>query len=133
MTRSGDAAVAAGRLRKANQFFDAAEDVGELADDEAEVRDAVVTLLVHAGIAAADSICCKTLGEYALGNESHDEAVRLLARVRNPDGRALSQALSRLLSLKTKAGYTHRSVTAVEHRRAERAAEQLVTAAREMR
>ena len=129
MTRSGDASIAAGRLSKANQFFNAAQDIGDLADDEAEVRDATVTLLVHAGIAAADAICCKALGEYALGNESHDEAVRLIAKV-NPDGRELSNALRRLLSMKTKAGYAHRPVTADEHKRAERAAEQLVSAAR---
>ena len=52
MSRPCDATIADGRLRKAKEFLQAAADVGELADDEAEVRDAVVTLLVHAGIAA---------------------------------------------------------------------------------
>ena len=130
MSRRCDETTAAGRLRKANQFFEAAEVVGDLADDEADVRDAVVTLLVHAGIAAADVICCKALGLFAIGSESHNEAVTLLARVRHPDGKQLSRRLGQLLSVKTKAGSTHRSVTAAEYRRAQRATEQLVRAAR---
>jgi hypothetical protein len=130
MTRPCDDAVMKGRLRKASQFFQAAADIDELADDEAEVRDAVVTLLVHAGIAAADVICCKVLREFTVGSESHSEAVQLLAKVRNPDGKQLSTRLSQLLGVKTKAGYTHRSVTATERKQAQRAAEQLVEAAR---
>ena len=132
MTRPCDKAVAAGRMRKANQFLDAAETVGDLADDEAEVRDAVVTLLVHAGIAAADVICCKALGQHAIGGGSHDEAVRLLARVQQPDGKELSKRLGQLLGLKTKAGYTHRSVSATDRKTAKRAAENLVQAARDL-
>lgn len=130
MSRPCDPAIAAGRLRKAGQFFDAADDISDLADDEAEVRDAVATLLVHAGIAAADSICCKALGQYALGSQDHNEAVTLLATVRQPDGKALAQALRRLLAIKTKAGYTHRSVSAAELKQVQRAAKQLVDAAR---
>jgi hypothetical protein len=130
MSRPADAAIAAGRLAKATQFFDAANDIGDLADDEEDVRDAVVTLLVHAGIAAADAICAKRLGEYALGSDAHTEAVELLEKVVDPDGRALAKSLSRLLGMKTKAGYTHRPVTVEERKRAERAAAQLVEAAR---
>lgn len=130
MIRRCDDTITSGRMRKAIQFLDAAQVVGNLADDEEAVRDAVVTLLVHAGIAAADVICCKTLGEYALGAEGHDEAARLLARVRQPDGKALSNSLSRLLSVKTKAGYFYRPVSAEDRKRAERAAADLVAAAR---
>ncbi|HTE61475.1 MAG TPA: hypothetical protein VK631_14080 [Solirubrobacteraceae bacterium] len=132
MTRTGDDAVAAGRLRKANQFLEAAENIGDLADEEAEVSDAVVTLLVHAGIAAADVICCKALGQFAIGSDSHTEAAKLLGKVRQPDGKELAKRLSQLLGVKTKAGYTHRSVTAEERKRALRSAEQLVAAARAM-
>ena len=48
------AATRAGRLRKAEQFIDAASTVAALADNESDVRDACVTLLVHGGIASAD-------------------------------------------------------------------------------
>ncbi len=132
MSRSCNDSVAAGRLKKANQFLQSAEDIGELADDEAEVRDAVVTLLVHAGIAAADVICCKSLGRYAIGGESHSEAIELLKQVREPDGKELAKGLSKLLDVETKAAYTHRSVTVAERKRAERAADDLVQAARDL-
>lgn len=132
MPRRCDDAVSAGRMEKANQFIKSAEDIGELADDEAEVRDAVVTLLVHAGIAAGDVICCKTIGQYAIGGGRHDEAVALLRTVTNPDGPLLARRLGQLLSVKTKAGYTHRSVTVDERKRASRAANDLVEAARRL-
>jgi hypothetical protein len=73
-TRPCDDAVTDGRLRKAEQFWEAAEITREFADDEAEVGDAYVTLCVHAGVAAADVICCVALGEHASG-EDHTEAV----------------------------------------------------------
>jgi len=38
-------------------------DVEALADDANDVADAYVTLCVHAGIAAADVICCTRFGE----------------------------------------------------------------------
>ena len=41
--------------------------------------DAAVSLLVNAGIAAADVICGVRLGIYAAG-ENHNEAVALLAK-----------------------------------------------------
>jgi hypothetical protein len=53
VTRKCDDAVASGRMTKADQFLQAAEDIGDLADDDVEVQDAVVTLLVHAGNGAA--------------------------------------------------------------------------------
>ena len=130
MSRDCDEVIAAGRLKKANQFLGSARDVGELADDEADVRDAVVTLLVHAGIAAADAICCRALGRYSLGSDNHEEAVSLLRKVRQPDGAQLAKHLTRLLGMKTKAGYAHRPVTAKERIQAERAASELVDAAR---
>lgn len=54
---------------KAMQFLDAAETVETLADDSNDVADAYVTLCVHAGIAAADVICCKRLGEHSRGED----------------------------------------------------------------
>lgn len=76
--------MARGRLRKARQFLDAAVTIRDFADDEASIGDAFVTLCVHAGIAAADAICCYALGEHARG-DSHQEALQLLKKVK-PDG-----------------------------------------------
>jgi hypothetical protein len=116
-------------MRKAEQFADAAETIREFADDEVDVGDAYVTLLIHAGIAAADVICCDALGEHALG-ESHTEAVELVRRVR-PDGKQLASALGSLLGAKTRAGYSHRPVSKETRTRSVRAAEKLVRAARD--
>jgi hypothetical protein len=121
--------MAQGRLSKAVQFWQAAEIVREFADAESDVGDAYVTLAVHAGIAASDAICCVALGRHSQDDDRH-EAVQLLGSVR-PDGAALSSALSTLLGIKTKAGYSHRPVNADDRRRAQRQAEKLVTAARE--
>ena len=68
--------VREGRLAKANQFVAVARDVADLADQAKDVADAYVTLLVHAGIAAADVICCARRGEYAHGVD-HNDAIAL--------------------------------------------------------
>jgi len=122
-------AIKSGRLRKANQFRDAATTIREVADDEAEVGDAFVTLLVHAGIGATDAICCHELGVHAHG-DSHNEAVRLIRRVK-PDGGELAKALDTLLGAKTRAGYGYQPVSKDTRTRCWRAAERLVLAARD--
>lgn len=55
--------VLRGRLAKAEQFWEVAGMVRDLADeqDPSEIGDAYVTLCVHAGIAAADALCCAGL------------------------------------------------------------------------
>jgi hypothetical protein len=125
--RPCDDAVTEGRQRKAEQFWEAAEITREFANDEAEVGDAYVTLCVHAGVAAADVICCVALGEHASG-EDHAEAVALIERVR-PDGAEFAKALATLLGMKTRAGYSARPVSGVDRKRAQRQAERLVRAA----
>lgn len=117
--------VRSGRLRKAGQFLDAATDVLALADDQDDIGDAYVTLCVHAGIAAADVLCCAGLGTYASGQD-HNEAIAMLKQL---DGTAAGH-LNTLLNLKTKAGYTSNAVSAAEVKRAERAATDLVKRAR---
>ena len=87
--------------------------VAELADQADDVVDAYMTLLVHAGIAAADLICCARLGEHALGTD-HGEAVALLKQAA---GAKTSGHLSTLLAVKTKAGYTIRMRRATTERR----------------
>jgi hypothetical protein len=130
-TRACDEAVIDGRMRKAEQFWEAAEITRELADDEAEVGDAYVTLCVHAGIAASDVVCCVSLGEHAAG-EDHNDALALIARVR-PGGTDLAKALAALLGMKTRAGYSARPVSGTDRKRAQRQAEKLVRAARDRR
>lgn len=121
--------LAGGRLRKAEQFYAAAQDIRDLADEEADVGDAYVTLCVHAGIAAADAICCTAMGKHARG-ENHSEAVALLKIVR-PDGDKLAYSLTTLLRFKTRAGYSALPVNASMRTRSAAAAERLVTAARD--
>lgn len=129
--RKCDETTIEGRLRKAEQFMEGAEVIREFADDEGEVGDAYVTLCVHAGVAAADVVCCIALGEHAQGDD-HNEAVAHLSKVR-PDGRELGNALRALLNVKTRAGYSYLRVGADARKRAQRAAERLLRAARERR
>lgn len=130
-TRQCDDGTVAGRLRKAEQFLDAAYTIREFADDQHDVGDALVTLCVHAAIAAADVLCCIALGEHAQG-EDHNEALALLQRV-TPDGTALANALRPLLAIDTRAGYSHQPVNAADRKRAYRQADKLVRTARDRR
>jgi hypothetical protein len=126
-----DEATIRGRLRKAEQFLEGADTIREFADDESEIGDAYVTLCVHAGIAAADVICCITLGDHVQG-EDHNEAVAHLSKVR-PHGQDLGNSLRTLLRMKTRAGYSHQQVNINERKRAQRAAERLLDSARARR
>ena len=62
-TRQCPEGVRAGRLKKAIEFHDAAA----LLEDDAP--NAAVDLLVDAGIAAADAICCVRLGVHSAKRE----------------------------------------------------------------
>jgi hypothetical protein len=126
--RECDERISAGRLRKALQFRDAAETIREFADDEAEIGDALVTLCIHAGIAAADTVCCEALGHHAQGDD-HSQAIAELSKVR-PDGVELGNDLRLLLQMKPRAEYGPIPVTAEQRKRAWRRAERLVEAAR---
>lgn len=126
-----DESTADGRFLKAEQFLSAAEMIREIADDEAEVGDAFVTMCVHAGIAASDVICCATLGHFVQG-EDHNQAIAELSKVR-PDGEKLGGDLRALLMMKTRAGYAAPPVSADQRKRAWRRAESLVEAARSRR
>lgn len=103
-----------GRLRKAEMFRDAASNVMALADDEQDVLDACITLWVHAGVAAADVLCCKRLGEHAQG-DNHNEAVALLSKVDN----LRANDLALLLRLKTPVSYGAGRSTAADGKRAQ--------------
>jgi hypothetical protein len=123
-----DEETARGRLRKAVQFLDVAEMVRDLADDERDVGDALVTLCVHAGIAASDVICCDAFGHFVQG-EDHLQAIAELSKA-TPDGERLGKDLQALLQMKSRAGYAAPPVTAEQRKRAWRRAERLVEAAR---
>ena len=127
--RDCDAAFIAGRLRKAEQFLESAATLRDVADSEAEFGDSLVTLCVHAGIAASDVICCGALGHFVQG-EDHSQAVAELSKV-TPGGKQLGKDLRALLQMKTRAGYGGPAVSAEQRKRAWRRAESLVEAARE--
>jgi len=112
-------AIRIGRLNKANEFHKAAV----LLEDDSP--NASIDLLVDAGIAAADVICCARLGVHATG-ENHNEASLLLKQAEA----GMEKHLRTLLNLKTKVAYTHQPATTDEHKKASRAAEALVEAAR---
>jgi hypothetical protein len=122
-TRRCTPATRAGRLAKAGQFFLAAETIETTIDDRG-VADAYATLCVHAGIAAADAICCARLGEHALGDD-HQAAVALLAKADRPAAKHLKV----LLDLKTRSGYSAIPTSKADQKRAGRAAAALLTAA----
>jgi len=54
-------------MTKAVRFLAQAEVILAVADDDEVVADPAITLLIHAGIAASDAICCARLGEHARG------------------------------------------------------------------
>jgi hypothetical protein len=118
-TKKSSEAILAGRLSKATEFHDAAT----LIEDDAP--NAAVDLFVDAGIAAADVICCRKLGEYST-SENHNDAIAVLEKAQ-PD---VARYLRALLNIKSKVTYTHLSVSADDRKKASRAAAQLVEAAR---
>jgi hypothetical protein len=115
--------VRVGRLSKARQFLTAADTIETVADDE-EIADAYITLCIHAGIAAADVICCAKLGRHHHGENRH-AAVALLGQA----DKVASKHLKRLLDMKTRSGYGATTASAAEQKRAGRAASALVRAA----
>ena len=123
-TKKCSAKDRARRLAKARQFIDAAALVDEFTGDGQDLADAYVTLCVHAGIAAADAICCARLGVHATGQD-HSAATALLSQV----DKSLAKDLQRLLGLKTKAGYSSAPSSAADRRTAGRTAARLVEAA----
>lgn len=121
MTPKATSGTRAGRSRKANAFREAAELIEQFMNDGTDLRDAYVTMCVHAGIAAADVICMDALGEYYAG-PSHERAAQLLAKV----DAASAKHLTTLLGMKTKAGYSDVPVSNDQLARSKRAMDGLV-------
>ena len=120
-TKKCDGRITRGRLAKAEEFLENAE---LLADDE-DRQNAAASLFVDAGIAAADALCCKALGEHAQGPD-HNDAVKLLGRV----DAATSRHLRTLLNNKSRISYSEQILPVSEFKKVQRAATQLVEAAR---
>lgn len=120
-TRQCDPIVRTGRARKARQFADAFQIVFEFADQPGDVADACATLAVHAGIAAADVICCARLGRHST-SDNHRDALALLADA-DPDR---ERHLQTLLGMKTRAGYGHEALSRADLKKAERAMDSLL-------
>jgi hypothetical protein len=85
--RNCDAVVTAGRMSKANEFFEAAEYLGD------GMPNAAGDLYVDAGIAASDVICCVRLGVHS-NTGNHSEAIALVKRA----GSGFEQHLNTLLN-----------------------------------
>jgi Domain of unknown function (DUF4129) len=90
-------------------------------------NNSYVSLLVLAGIAASDVICCARLDKHSSG-ESHQEALALLKQAA-PE---LAPALKTLLDMKTRIAYGHKPASAGDRKRALRAAAALAEAARNL-
>jgi hypothetical protein len=118
-----------GRMRKAEQFFLAAETIAEILGqhDDSDISDAYVTLCVHAGVAVSDVACCKRLGVHSKGQD-HAAAIGLLSQV----DRKAGEQLGVLLDMKEKAGYSARPVSGTDRKKAVRAATALVELARDL-
>lgn len=122
-TKKCTSRVTAGRLAKAEEFLDNAE----LLADDAGRRNAAASLFVEAGIAAADVLCCRRLGEHAQGQD-HNDAVSLLGRVDTD----LAKHLRTLLTNKSQISYSAQVLAASEFKKVQRAAVQLAQAARQV-
>jgi hypothetical protein len=116
-----DVTDARARLAKAEQFLT----VAELAQTDPGVRSAETSLLVDAGIAAADAICCVRLGQRS-ADGNHAAAVELVASV---DIEA-AKRLRTLLSIKSLAQYDTDDPSAQKLTAVRRAAQALVASAR---
>jgi hypothetical protein len=93
-------------------------------------NNTIITNYVHGGIAASDAICCFELKTHSKGDD-HRQAIAQIRKV--SDGASLAKALADLLHLKTKAGYGGKPLPDVDVKRAVRASDKLVQAARERR
>ena len=122
------------RLAVAESYIEAAETITESEDVlPAATRfknNTIVTNFVHGGIAASDAICCFELKARSKGDD-HRQAVAQIRKARG--GASLAKALDDLLHLKTKAGYGAKPLSDTDVKRARRAADKLVQAARERR
>jgi hypothetical protein len=111
------------RREHAQRFLEVAEIAADEREQDPEYAHVAVSLAVLAGIAAADTACCRALGERPRGQDHH-EAERFLERV--ADGKEPARELRALLKLKDGANYGLSGLSATELRRALRRARSLL-------
>lgn len=104
-TRAADRTYAEIRLSDAQAYLQQAEISLQLVDGPRRYAT-VVSSAVLAGIAACDAACAMALGMVSAG--AHDQAVKMLARV-SDSSKAVGD-LSKLVSIKTAAQYTGKSM-----------------------
>jgi hypothetical protein len=120
-TKRCDERVARDRHRYSTACILTAELI--LDEGSEEFRTVAASLSVLAGIAAADSICCRRLHRMHRGSD-HNKAVDLLQEAL-PKGSKDGAALSRLLDMKAEAHYGVYAVSGFKARNALRWAKQL--------
>lgn len=104
--------------------MDVAELVGDESDQELDYAAVAASLAILAGIAAADSACCATLGARSRA-QNHREAANLVQRI--PEGGTqAARHLRGLLNLKSSANYGAIAVGSAELKRALRQAGHLI-------
>lgn len=122
------------RLAAAESYVEAAETIAEsevvLPAASRFKNNTIITNYVHGGIAASDAICCFELKAHSKGDD-HRHAIAQIKKVRG--GASLANALADLLHLKTRAGYGAKPLPDTDVKRARRASDKLVQAARERR
>lgn len=121
-TRSCDRQDATQRHDQAKAFAEVAE-LDPLSAD-GPTRSAAVSNAVLAGIAAADTICCRRLGRHSAADD-HQQALALLEEAGDV-GKAARGHLETLLSIKNKAQYEEVDPTVTEAKRAIRAMRSLL-------
>lgn len=117
--------IAESRLAQAEVFALYAE-IDPLTEEGAG-RSAAVSNAVLAGIAASDSICCRSLGMRSSGD--HGDALILLRKVPGIGTDAATQ-LHQLLTVKNKAQYATRNPNVAETKKSMRAMRKLLHIAR---
>lgn len=122
------------RLAAAESYIEAAETIAEsegvLPAASRFKNNTIITNYVHGGIAASDAICCFDLKAHSKSDD-HRHAIAQIKKVRS--GASLAKALADLLHLKTRAGYGATPLPDTDVKRARRASDKLVQAARERR
>lgn len=126
--RACSRADAESRLAQAEVFALHAE-VDPLTQDGAG-RSVAVSNAILAGIAASDSICCRTLG--LRSNKAHKDASMVLKKVPGL-GNEAALHLSTLLAIKPKAQYSPRHPTPSETKKSMRAMRKLLQVAQQFR
>lgn len=111
------------RRRHAAKFLEVAEIAAGEHEQDPEYASVAVSLAVLAGIAAADAVCCRALGERSRSQDHHD-AEDFLRRVSG--GEDAAKDLHKLLSFKDEAQYGFIDASGAELRKALRSSRSLL-------